>query len=71
MPAPKLKKPSFSGDVGILVSLEEVRPMVGVVNVVGAEGVEGGGPEGVLTCVCENGDDAAEEGADSAFRDAD
>jgi hypothetical protein len=48
MPASKLK-PSFSGDVGVLVSWEEVRPMVGDVNVVGAEGVEGRRPEGVLT----------------------
>jgi hypothetical protein len=76
MPAPKLK-PSLSENVGVLVSWEEVRPMVGDVNVVGAEGVEGRRPEGVLTRGWENGDDTTEEGAglelnaDSAFRAAD
>jgi hypothetical protein len=76
MPASKLK-PSFSGDVGVLVSWEEVRHMVGDVNVVGAEGVEGRRPAGVLTRGWENGDGAAEEGAglglnaDSAFGAAD
>lgn len=51
--------------------------MVGDVNVVGAEGVEGRRPEGVLTRGRENGDGAAEEGAglglnaDSAFGAAD
>jgi hypothetical protein len=51
--------------------------MVGDVNVVGAEGVEGRRPEGVLTKGWETGDDAAEEGtglelnADSAFGAAD
>jgi hypothetical protein len=59
MPAPKLK-PSLSENVGVLVSWEEVRPMVGDVNVVGAEGVEGRRPEGVLTWGWETGDDAAE-----------